>query len=121
MKDFKIDNSGDVVFEGNEIQLSEDEIDIIQSVRIILQTRQGEFFLDTESGTTHDNLFEKRPNFSYIEQDISEAILEQEKRVKSVDNVSFLFDESKRNMSIQLTMTATTNDTIESEVMIDAE
>ncbi|EAC5360110.1 DUF2634 domain-containing protein [Listeria monocytogenes] len=106
MKDLLISTDGDLLIERNEIMMTDGIDDIIQSVRLILLTHQGEFYFDQNSGLVYENLFSKSPNFDYIKQDIITAITEQEERVSSVDSVLFNFNKPERKLFVSIKMTA---------------
>ncbi|HAA4682692.1 TPA_asm: DUF2634 domain-containing protein [Listeria monocytogenes] len=105
MKDLFIDSAGDLVIKNDDIVMTDEISDIVQSVRMILRTREGEFYFDENSGMNHENLFVKQPNFDYIKQDIVTAIEEQEERISSVDSVLFNFDKNTRKLQVSIKMT----------------
>lgn len=120
MKDFKLDSNGDVVFLNGELLLTDEKEDIAQSIRILLQSREGEFVLEESMGLAYENIFDKNPNFDYIEQDITEAI-EQDDRVSSVDKVDFDFDSATRLLKVTIKATSKKEEEIElEEVEINA-
>lgn len=114
MKDFKLDSNGDVIFLNGDLLMTNEKEDIAQSIRIILQSREGEFVLEESMGLPYENIFEKNPNFDYIEQDITEAI-EQDDRISSVDEVNFDFDSSNRLLKVTIKATSINNEEIELE------
>lgn len=120
MRSLLIDDTGDLVFENGDLQMSSDIVDVKQSVRIILQTRLEEFYFDQDLGLSHDNLWGKDYDLEFLEQDISESILEQETRIQSVDDIVFNLDEGDRQLSVIVKMTKDDESEVESEVLIDA-
>ncbi|WP_260447766.1 DUF2634 domain-containing protein [Listeria seeligeri] len=120
MKDLLIDSNGDIVISDNDILMTDEISDIVQSVRMILQTREGEFYFDENSGMNHGNLFVKQPNFDYIKQDITVAIAEQEERISSVDSVLFNFDKDNRKLYVSLKMTGIDGPVSVEEVALNA-
>lgn len=123
MKSLLIDESGDLVFNGNELQMTDAATDIQQSVRIILETLLGEFFFDENLGLTHENLLGKNLNLEYLKQDIIDTIIEQEERISSVDSVFFNLDKANRHLVVHVKMTAEINaetTEVESEVRMGA-
>ncbi|HEL8967637.1 DUF2634 domain-containing protein [Listeria welshimeri] len=120
MKDLLIDSNGDIVVSDNDILMTDGVNDIVQSVRMILQTREGEFYFDENSGMNQENLFLKKPNFDYIKQDIITAIEEQEERISSVDSVLFDFDKDTRNLHVSIKMTGLDGPVSAEEVILNA-
>ncbi|EAD1138804.1 DUF2634 domain-containing protein [Listeria monocytogenes] len=120
MKDLLIDSNGDIVISDNDILMTDGVNDIVQSVRMILQTREGEFYFDENAGMNHENLFMKKPNFDYIKQDIITAIEEQDERISSVDSVLFDFDKDTRNLHVSIKMTGVDGPVSVEEVILNA-
>ncbi|MBM5675617.1 DUF2634 domain-containing protein [Listeria seeligeri] len=120
MKDLLIDSNGDMVISDNDVLMTDGISDIVQSVRMILQTREGEFYFDENSGMNHENLFVKQPNFDYIKQDITTAIIEQEERISSVDSVLFDFDKDSRKLYVSIKMTGIDGPVDVEEVILNA-
>lgn len=121
MIDIRMNESGDLLLEQSDFSLTKDKEDVLQSVRIILGTRLGEFFFDENMGLLRENLHDKPVNLDYVEQDIIEAITTQEPRIDSVDSVLFDFNKNTRNLRIGIKMTDIIGDDIElKEVSIDA-
>jgi len=119
MRGLKISDSGDLIFNGNELVMTDEASDIQQSVRIILQTRLEEFFFDENLGLERDNMLGKDFNLEFLEQDISLAILEQEDRIGSVDDIRF--EQSNRCLCVQILLTRKgESDQLESEVFLNA-
>lgn len=115
MRDLAINDAGDLDLQAFDFQLTDNKSDIVQAVSIILGSRKGELFFDENMGLYRENLFDKQPDFSYIEQDIVEAITKQEERVSSVDSVLFDWNKEARALKVNITITATTGEKIEIE------
>lgn len=119
MKDLRVDTSGELVLMDNDFLIVEDETDLEQSLKLILTTRIGEFVLDENLGTLWDNLLGKEYNAEYLEQDIRNAILEQEDRIAEVTSVEQKV--TGRSLTVVLNCITKTNEEIEAEVILDAE
>ena len=119
MRSFKINDSGDLVFDSAELVMVDGVDDIKQSARIIIQTRVGEFFFDENMGLERDNLLGKNLDFEFLKQDITHAILEQEGRIESVVQIGL--EQNGRELKVSVKMTVRNNpELIESEVVMNA-
>ncbi|RAS75251.1 DUF2634 domain-containing protein [Priestia endophytica] len=94
---------GDLVIENNNLIMVEDDEELAQSVKSILQTRKGEFFLDTEHGMSFDNILGKVADQAATRDDIIEAV-SQEERIRSVTDVSFSDDAKTRIREVGMTL-----------------
>lgn len=115
MKDFLLSSDGDIVLQ-EDIELASEDIELVQSVYVILSIKLGEFSLEQEIGLNTENMLGKNYNEEYLKQDITWAILEQEKRIANITDIEVT--QYNRELSITVRMVATTNEEI--EVMIDA-
>ena len=105
--DLMIDENGDIVMvEGDE--------ELAQSVRMILETRKGEFFLEPDHGLVFDNLLGKEADLAKAHEDIVEAVL-QEERIASVEDVIFTDNQQERTRSVSLKMQKTDGGTLSLE------
>lgn len=114
MIDLLIDNDGDLVLT-NDLQLVDGVSEIEQELKIILKTRQGEFFGDPTMGLDHAGLFIKKPNLSYIADSVVQA-LQQEERVATAEVTSI--DLKGRTLEIAFVATLTTGENITAEVSL---
>ena len=115
MKDFLLDETGDIVLTNDLTYLTGPE-EIAQSVRVILTTRLNEFELERELGLEQSNLLGKRLNIDYLIQDITDAILSQETRITSLKNLE-INKLDNRKLEIKIEMIAENTD-IEIEVIV---
>lgn len=60
MKGFMLDEHGDVVIENGEIQMVHDVELTAQTIKSVLQTQKGEWFLDWEEGINHNEILGKK-------------------------------------------------------------
>lgn len=103
MKTFKLDETGDLIFDGHDFIVIEDIDEVIQSLQTRLQIRLGEFFLDEFTGLSWDNIFSK----PFVEDDCRADIiscLSQDDRVKSIDSVSFAITGRTLYVDVHLTL-----------------
>jgi len=118
MKTFKLDQTGDLVFDGRDFIEIEDVDEVIQSLKTRLQIRLGEFFLDEFTGLSWENIFSK----PFVEEDCRADILEclsQDDRVKSIDSISFVITD--RNLKVDIHITLITDEELDLEaVVLDA-
>ncbi|BBD24796.1 DUF2634 domain-containing protein [Enterococcus faecalis] len=110
MRDLKIVN-GDLSFIDYVILLVEGDLELAQSVFMILSIRLEEFKLDTSVGLESDNMFGKNYNEDYLKQDITEAILDQEPRINSIENIEIV--RNNRQLNITVEMLSTLGDEVE--------
>ena len=107
------DKNGDLsIVDGDE--------ELVQSVSLTLQTRKGEFFLESEHGLVLDNLLGKVANATEAKEDIVEAI-SQETRIAAIESVIIADDRKQRTRSISLRLKKENGETLSvSEVSINA-
>lgn len=75
-KNFLLDDTGDVVISNNEIQMvSGDEL-IRQTLKSVLSTNKGEWFLNEGEGIQFKNIFVKNPLEEEIKSEIFDGLLQ---------------------------------------------
>lgn len=62
MKDFKIDNHGDLVMAKNDLQFVQDKDLTAQKCRLVLSTNKGEWLLNRDEGINFGAILVKNPN-----------------------------------------------------------
>ncbi|HHB9304858.1 TPA: DUF2634 domain-containing protein, partial [Enterococcus faecalis] len=62
-------------------------------------------------GLESDNMFGKNYNEDYLKQDITEAILDQEPRINSIENIEIV--RNNRQLNITVEMLSTLGDEVE--------
>jgi phage baseplate assembly protein W len=110
---------GDLVFEKNDFQLIEGEEEIQQCAEIILGTNKKEWFLNPEFGIDFNNLIGKVTD-GQIENEILEG-LAQEPRIESIENVAITRNKFNRKANVTFEATLANDETLESEVTINAQ
>ena len=105
MKTLLLNEQGDLEFDGsNNLRMVEGKDEIKQSIRLLLGTAQGEWFLNTEHGIDwHEILGQKQPNLMEIRAIIIEG-LEQEPRIDEVEEVNVELDDRTLKVKIYMTV-----------------
>jgi len=98
--DFKVDATGDLVFDGqNDLELVEGDDELMQCVADILTTNLGEWFLNPEGhGFPRYEVLGEKFNREEITERLVAAVL-QEDRVESVEEITWEFDRKERKLS----------------------
>ncbi|MBU7568199.1 GPW/gp25 family protein [Weissella sagaensis] len=99
MRDIYLDKNGGLDFK----TIIDRSDEVLQSIRIILETKLGEFIGDPELGLDRTDLLEKNFNARYATQAIHDA-LEQDNRI-GVLSVEVVPDFYKRTALAKLTLT----------------
>jgi phage baseplate assembly protein W len=110
---FKIDEATkDLIFDGqNNLQIVENADEENQSLRTILSTNLGEWFLNSDLGLDYTLLQVKNPDLDIIRQELYSAIM-QEVRVSTVDSLDVDYDMELRTLTVAFTATMINGDTI---------
>ncbi|UQD52300.1 DUF2634 domain-containing protein [Bacillus methanolicus] len=103
---------GDLVVENGELVMIDGDEELVQSVRSILVTRKGEFFLSPDHGLSYENLLGKNTNIEALRDDIVEAV-SQEDRVDSIPDIEILDDRKTRNRSVKITIQKATGEEVD--------
>lgn len=114
MMDLALDENNDLDFDEDDLTIVDGDDEIIQSLGIILRTRQGEFFDDEEMGLDTSNLLGRDYDEDIGISDIIQALEEQDSRVADVDVNDLDVDDESRNLSISLSITL--NDDPDNEI-----
>ncbi|MBF4022229.1 DUF2634 domain-containing protein [Burkholderia pseudomallei] len=104
MKSPKIDENGDLVFLNGDVVWVDGAEEIVQSVTSIIQTRKGEWFLNDGFGLSHEHIFVKSPDLNMIEDDLREAI-GQEERITEITDIELVI-QPKRILQTKVQMKA---------------
>ncbi len=102
MKTFKLNESGDLEFDGqNSIRMVEGPDEKIQSVRLLISTNQGEWFLNTGHGLDYFVMLGQK--WPANEEEIRAAFIEafqQEPRVEEVLSLEFQYKRKERRLKV---------------------
>lgn len=104
MIDLKIDDSGELVIEDNDLVFVSDLDQVMQHVKIRLRTFYGEWVFDTTRGIKYfEEIFVKQPNKSVVDGLIKQAIIETAEVTELVE-YSSVIDEVSRQIDISATI-----------------
>lgn len=76
MKDFALDESGDIQIESGDIALVRDELQEVQKIRQVLGTKLGEWEYNANEGVDQDAFFSKQTDGNRIREAIQNALYE---------------------------------------------
>lgn len=113
----KLDSNGDLDITNNTFNFITNESAVIQNIKSLLSIRKGEWFRNTQTGLSHENLFGKNINEELLRLDIVESI-SQESFVQSVDEVGISFNNKERKITITFVCTLNDLTNIEGEVIV---
>lgn len=117
MKTFELDENGDVIIENNNVKIVEGREELIQQIKLIFRSKQGEWFFNEEYGLNYDNLFQKKVNLDLIRDEIKNG-LSQCSAILSIDYINIEFNKNERKLKISFGATNTSNESIKSEEII---
>lgn len=100
MKDFLVDENGDLVISKGDLSFAKDKELTAQKVRLILSTEKGEWFLNEDEGIYFSVILTKNPN----EDEVLDAILEGLRQIDERFQItSHTFKAANRNLKITFT------------------
>lgn len=76
---FKLDNSGDVVIQNNNIQMIDGDDLIRQTCKTVLGTYINEWILNYNEGVNYRNILKKNVDFSTVRSEIYKGLLQVDK------------------------------------------
>ena len=117
MRTLKLTDSGDIDLTGNTLNVLEGTDELDQYIRTLLNIRKGEWFLDTDLGLSHENLFSKNPDLEFVRLDIIE-VLGQEPRITEIVELDISFNNQTRNATIEFTVRTVNGDIVNGEVVV---
>lgn len=100
MKSFAI-KDGDIIFDGTDIGIVENLQQLAQEADISVGVAKGEWFLDEESGTSHDALYKKPFNESEFKTDVIEGLSGCSQQLMLLD-AEFSKPDSDRKIRVDL-------------------
>lgn len=106
MKGFLLTPAGQFVFDGqnNMVMVDEDD-ELMQSVRHIITTNLGEWFLNPLIGWDRFGTLGAKKDEERTITDLSRAILEGEGRVDTVEDIVLDYNRPERHLHITFTFT----------------
>lgn len=110
MRSWKLDGTGDFVFDSNRtMQMVEDDDELVQAVRVAIQTNLGEWFINPLFGFDRFDVLGQNYDVERITDDITYA-MSQVDRVDTVDDIYTEFDSEKRKLLISYVFTKVDGD-----------
>jgi len=100
---------GDLVFENGDVVMIDEDEEIAQCVRTILQTNKGEWFLNENFGLDRSPLLTKQFDEALAADAIAEAVA-QEERIQRIENISFRRE--GRKLYVELTLVKSDGQTL---------
>jgi hypothetical protein len=102
VKDFSLDDNGDIVIRNNDIQLISDKNLTIQKIRMILGTNKGEWLFNENEGINFGVMLVKNPN----EDQILDTVLDGLRQVDETFNITaYSFKTIQRRLLLTFTAT----------------
>jgi len=99
-------------------EIVEGDDEIAQNIKLLLDQRVGEWFLDTEEGFRKDVLEKKRPDDREVTEAIQDCVL-QEERIDFVSDIEFERDYKKRKMNISFVAIKKDGNKLEVSTVVD--
>lgn len=100
MYGFAIDENGDAIIENNDIKLVSDKELIRQTVKQVLSTNLGEWWLNENEGIAFNAILKKNPQYDQIEDTVKSGLLQID---KTFELTSFVCTPTNRTLKIEFT------------------
>lgn len=100
MYGFAIDENGDAIIENNDIKLVSDKELIRQTVKQVLSTNLGEWWLNENEGIAFNAILKKNPQYDQIEDTVKSGLLQID---KTFELTSFICTPINRTLKIEFT------------------
>lgn len=84
MEGFLLDENGDVVIKDRRIQMTSGNELLLQKVRQVLLTNNGEWWLNAAEGIDRYALLCKKPNYDLIKDNIKQGLLQVDETFKII-------------------------------------
>lgn len=102
VKDFSLDDNGDIVIRNNDIQLISDKNLTIQKIRMILGTNKKEWLFNEDEGINFGVMLVKNPN----EDQILDTVLDGLRQIDETFNITaYSFKTIQRRLLLTFTAT----------------
>lgn len=112
MRGFKLDNSGDTVISGRDIEMLTQQENTAQKLRTLLGTKQKDWFLDWEEGIDMDAILGKYPGEEKVKDVVLSALLQLDESFHFLD-FSCNLDRETRCLSISFSAQNSEGKTVE--------
>lgn len=103
MKGFKIDNNGDVIIQNRQIEMTDGNDLIRQTIQTVLGTNKGEWDFNPDEGITFDYILTKNPDFDVIRNEIANGLTQVDDTLVLQD---FKYDYNKNQRTLHIDFTA---------------
>lgn len=117
MKSLKIDQTGDLVVKNGDFFVVEDEDELSQTIKTLLQTNLNEWFLNPEEGLDYSVVFTKKLDEEAIVFAIREC-LSQLDEIDRAEDFSFNFNSMERHLEVTFIAYTVTDVEVLVEVVI---
>ncbi len=109
--------NGDLSFDENgNLVTVEDDDELSQSLRLLLETNKGEWFLNTNTGFDYDLITEKNPDLNLISAGIVDTLF-QDSRVTDAVVTDISLDSAGRTLTVNLEITTEDSTTTLEEIL----
>lgn len=104
MKSFALDENGDVLIENNEITMAHGTDLLLQTIKSVLATKKGEWFLDWEEGIDHSEILGKHEvDNDIIKSEIQDGITQVDENLV-IDDFESEYDKKTRKLKLKFTV-----------------
>lgn len=114
IKGFKLDDKGDVVIKDGKITMVDGNELLKQTIRTVLGTNQGEWFLNTSEGLNYGNILTKNPDFDVIRNEIISGLKQVDSSLK-LAKFDYNFDKQSRKLVVKFTAQDQDGETVSGE------
>lgn len=76
MKNFRLDENGDVVIKNNDIAMTSDDDLLLQTIKTILGTNKREWFLNLNEGINFGNILKKNPEQDIVRDEVLSGLIQ---------------------------------------------
>lgn len=101
MKDFLLNEQGDILIENSDIAFIEGNKELCQKIQQMIGTNLGEWFLDESEGIDFRSILTKNPNMDLVRDNIQNALLQIE---DGLEIETFDYEIRERTMNITFTI-----------------
>lgn len=85
MKDFKLDETGDLLIKNGKIEIISDKEEFAQKIKQVLGTNLGEWKLNPEEGIAFNKILVKNLNMDLVRDMIKNALLQVDETLELVE------------------------------------
>lgn len=118
MKDFRI-QEGDLLL-AQDLILVQNIEQIVQSAKIILQTKLGDFCLEPNFGLDWTNLFAKKIVPDYVQKDMQNALTKASKQISGIEAMKLAQNRKTRELNVAFKLNLVTGEYAKGEAVLNA-